>query len=65
MKGISHGVLLNRVEIRDEIGYENRVRRARIRIVNIIVTDTVKTVLENSIKKFKIRIPTILNFNIS
>lgn len=53
------------MEIRDEIDYENRVQSARIRIVNVIVTDAVKTVLDKRVKKYKIRIPTILNFNIS
>lgn len=53
------------MEIRDEIGYENRVQRARIGVVNIIIfTDAVKTVLDKRVKKFKI-MPTILNFNIS
>lgn len=46
-------------------GYENRVQRARTRIVNKIATDAVKTVLDKRARKFKTRIPTILNFNIS
>lgn len=66
MIAVSHGALLSRVEIRDEIGRENRVQKAGIRIVNIIIfTDALKTVLDKRVKKFKIRIPTILNFSIS
>lgn len=53
------------MEVRDETGYENRIQSARIRIANIILTDAVKTVLDKRVKKYKIRIPTILNFNIS
>lgn len=51
------------MEIRDEIGYENRVQRARIQIVSIVITEAIKTVLDKRVKKFKIIIP-ILNFNI-
>lgn len=53
------------MEIGDEIGYEDRVQRAKIWIVSIGITEAVKTVLDKRVKKFYIIIPTILNFNIS